>query len=50
MPAVLVEVAYLTNADQEKLAGSDGFKDGVAQAIFDTVAAFRGEQGESRTP
>ena len=49
MPAVLVEVAYLTNADQEKLAGSDAFKDGVAQAIFDTVAAFRAEQGDART-
>jgi N-acetylmuramoyl-L-alanine amidase len=49
MPAVLVEVAYLTNPGQEKLAGSDAFKDGIAQAIFDTVAAFRSDQGDART-
>jgi N-acetylmuramoyl-L-alanine amidase len=48
MPAALVEVAYLTNAEQEKLAGSDTFKDTVAQAIFDAIAAFRA--GEGATP
>jgi N-acetylmuramoyl-L-alanine amidase len=46
MPAALVEMAYLTNPDQEKLAGSDDFKNTVAQAIFDAIVRFRTERGE----
>jgi N-acetylmuramoyl-L-alanine amidase len=49
MPAALIEVAYLSNPAQEKLAGSDSFKDNVAQAIFDTIVRFRGARGEPRT-
>lgn len=49
MPAALIEMAYLTNPDQEKLAASDGFKDAVAQAIFDSIVAFRGDSGAPRT-
>jgi N-acetylmuramoyl-L-alanine amidase len=49
MPAALVEMAYLTNPDQAKLAASDGFRDAVAQAIFDSIVAFRGDSGAPRT-
>ena len=49
MPAALIEVAYLTNPTQEKLAGSDSFKDTVAQAVFDSIMMFRATHGEPRT-
>lgn len=41
MPAVLVEMAYLTNEGQEKLAGSDEFKNELVEAIGDAVARFK---------
>jgi N-acetylmuramoyl-L-alanine amidase len=41
MPAVLVEMAYLSNADQEKLAQSDAYQVSVAQSILDAVLQFR---------
>ena len=41
MPAVLVELGYLTNADQEKqLVGGD-FQTLIVQALFDSIAKFR---------
>ena len=42
MPAALVEMAYLTNPDQEKLAGSEDFKNSIAQALYDAIVRFRG--------
>ncbi len=41
MPAVLIELGYLTNADQEKLITGDGFQNGFVQAIYDSVVRFR---------
>lgn len=41
MPAALVEMAYLTNPDQEELAASEEYADDVAQALFDGVVRFR---------
>ena len=41
MPAVLVEMGYLTNADQEKLLTSDPFQNAVVQAVVDAVVRFR---------
>jgi N-acetylmuramoyl-L-alanine amidase len=41
MPAVLVELGYLTNADQAKMLGSDAFQNVVAQAVFDAIVKFR---------
>ena len=41
MPAVLVEMGFLTNADQEKqLAGTD-FQNAFVQAVTDAVVRFR---------
>jgi N-acetylmuramoyl-L-alanine amidase len=40
MPAVLVEMLYLTNPEQEKAASGDAFKDRLAQGVADAVARF----------
>ena len=41
MPAVLIEMGFLTNADQEKaLAGAD-FQTAFVQAIYDSLLRFR---------
>ncbi|MDR1989446.1 MAG: N-acetylmuramoyl-L-alanine amidase, partial [Acidobacteriaceae bacterium] len=41
MPAVLVELGYLTNEDQEKQLANNEFQGVVAQAIVDTIARIR---------
>jgi N-acetylmuramoyl-L-alanine amidase len=46
MPAVLLEMGYLTNATQEKgLAGAD-MQTALAQAVFDAIVRFRDAIGE----
>ena len=41
MPAVLIEMGYLTNEDEEKLLRSNEFQSGIALALTEAVAAFR---------
>ncbi len=41
MPAVLIEMAYLTNTGQEQLVRSDDYQNAVAQGIYDGVLRFR---------
>ena len=41
MAAVLVEMGYLTNAEQERLLLSDAFQSTFVQAIYDSVLRFR---------
>lgn len=41
MPAVLVELGYLSNPEQEARLGTADFQGSVAQAIVDAVTAFR---------
>jgi N-acetylmuramoyl-L-alanine amidase len=41
MPSALVEMAYLTNPEQAKLAAGEGFRTAVAQALYDAVVRFR---------
>ena len=41
MPAVLVELGYLTNPQQEKQLASADFQGTVAQAILDSIVLFR---------
>ena len=48
MPAVLVEVGYLSNTEQEQLLASGTYQDQVALALFDAIVQFR--QQVERTP
>ena len=50
MPAVLVEMAYLTNNAQAKAAASDEFKNSVAQAVYNAIVRFRGYLEETSAP
>jgi N-acetylmuramoyl-L-alanine amidase len=50
MPAALVEVAYLTNPQQEARLGTDEFKAAIAQAIFTGIVRFRAWSEEPRSP
>jgi N-acetylmuramoyl-L-alanine amidase len=50
MPAALVEVAYLTNPQQEARLSTDEFKAAIAQAIFSGIVRFRAWSEESRRP
>ena len=43
MPAVLVEIGYLSNAEQEKALASSAYQDHVTQALFDAIVQFRGQ-------
>ena len=40
MPAVLVELGYLSNAEQEKLLTGDNFQATFVQALYETVLRF----------
>ncbi len=42
MPAALVEIGYLSNAEQETLLASGAYQDQVAQALLDALTKFRG--------
>jgi N-acetylmuramoyl-L-alanine amidase len=41
MPAALVEIGYLSNADQETQLASGNYQDQVAQALLDALIKFR---------
>jgi N-acetylmuramoyl-L-alanine amidase len=41
MPAVLIEMAYLTNAQQEDLARGAEYQEALAQAVYDAILRFR---------
>jgi N-acetylmuramoyl-L-alanine amidase len=41
MPAVLVEMGFLSNPEQEKQLMLDAFQAGVAQSVYDAVVRFR---------
>lgn len=41
MPAVLIELGYLSNAEQEARLGNGEFQNGIAGAIVDAVVEFR---------
>jgi len=43
MPAVLVEVAFVSNESEEKLLVTDEFKDKVADALESAIARFKDE-------
>jgi N-acetylmuramoyl-L-alanine amidase len=41
MPAVLVEMGYLSNTEQERALTSGAYQDQVAQGLFDAITQFR---------
>ena len=41
MPAVLIEVGYLTNPEQATLLTTDAFQNALVQSLFDAVVKFR---------
>jgi N-acetylmuramoyl-L-alanine amidase len=43
MPAVLIEIGYLSNPEEEKALSSGAYQDRVAGAIFDAISRFRDE-------
>jgi N-acetylmuramoyl-L-alanine amidase len=45
MPAVLVEMGFISNPDQEKQLASDGFQNNFVQALVDSLVAFRDSRG-----
>jgi len=53
MPAVLVEMGFLSNPEQEAQLVSDEFKNRVVQSLFDAIVRYRGRveaQAASRLP
>jgi N-acetylmuramoyl-L-alanine amidase len=52
MPAVLIEMGYLSNADEERLLTSADFQNSIAVAVTEAVAVFRDyvEQGPQISP
>jgi N-acetylmuramoyl-L-alanine amidase len=41
MPAVLVEVGFISNVDEEKLLGSSAYQDKLAEALYRGVLRYR---------
>jgi N-acetylmuramoyl-L-alanine amidase len=41
MPAVLIEMGYLTNPDQEKLIAGDAFQNTLVQGLYDAIVKYR---------
>jgi N-acetylmuramoyl-L-alanine amidase len=41
MPAALVEIGYLSNADQEAQLATANYQDQVAQSLLDALTKFR---------
>jgi N-acetylmuramoyl-L-alanine amidase len=41
MPAVLVEMGFITNAEQERLLVSEAFQTSIVQALVDSIVRFR---------
>jgi len=49
MPAVLVEMGFITNAEQEKQLASDGFQSTIVKAIVDSISRYRDRQNTRPT-
>ncbi len=41
MPAVLVEMAFLSNPEEERLLATDEFKNRIVQALYDAILHYR---------
>jgi N-acetylmuramoyl-L-alanine amidase len=45
MPAVLVEMGFITNPEQEKQLASDAFQSQIVQAVVESIIRFRDSRG-----
>jgi N-acetylmuramoyl-L-alanine amidase len=50
MPAVLVEMGFITNPEQEKQLASDAFQSSIVQALVDSIVRFRDSHGAQPSP
>jgi N-acetylmuramoyl-L-alanine amidase len=50
MPAVLVEMGFITNPGQEKQLQSDDFQNLIVQALVESITRFRDTHGAPRQP
>jgi N-acetylmuramoyl-L-alanine amidase len=50
MPAVLVEMGFISNPDQEKQLASDAFQSSFVQALVDSIIRFRDSRGRPPAP
>jgi N-acetylmuramoyl-L-alanine amidase len=48
MPAVLVEMGFISNPDQEKQLASDAFQNSLVQAFVDSIIRFRDARAPAR--
>jgi len=46
MPAVLVEVAFISNSEEEKLLTSDAYQSKIAAAVVRGIARFQHEHAQ----
>lgn len=49
MPAVFVEMGFITNAEQEKLLASDDFQNAIVQGLVESIARFRDARTSARS-
>lgn len=50
MPAVLIEMGYLSNAEEERMLTSSDFQNSIALALTEAVAAFRDHVEQEAQP
>ncbi len=50
MPAILIEIGYLTNPDQERQLASAEFQNPFVQGVLDAIVRFRDVLDEKRRP
>jgi N-acetylmuramoyl-L-alanine amidase len=50
MPAVLVEMGFISNPEQEKLLSSDAFQSDLVQALLESIVRFRDSRGNQAAP
>ena len=49
MPAVLVEMGFITNPEQERQLASEAFQSSIVQALVDSLAQFRDSRTTQRS-
>jgi len=49
MPAVLIEMGFITNPDQERLLTSETFQGSLVQAVVDSLTRYRDARATERT-